>query len=200
MTQNMQQIILSLEGIWQAYPQRVVLKNFNLQLEEGKFYLLMGSNGAGKTTLLKLISGLIKPLKGSLNWSPKYEGTSLFLGDTSLYEDLTLEENISLFAPLYHAKSSWVSELLKLFSLEDLLNLRLRYFSKGQKVRASLCRSFLPHASLYLLDEPFSGLDAESINSLLSFLKKIKNEKKTILLISHSTQYLEALIDSHLTL
>lgn len=177
-------------------PHLHILEKVNLSLGQGEIVLLSGPNGAGKTTLIKILAGLMRPTSGSVTGA---ERASLFLQESFLYADLTLEENLRLYCRLYQAPFEAAQTLTESLGLTPLLSFRFRHLSRGQKVRSSLCRAFLWNAPLYFLDEPMGGLDPKSAEQVLQLFLRFKQQGKTILFSApHETP--KKGIDRHLWL
>lgn len=175
----MNPFLLRATGLNHSYSRHLkILEKIDLSLGKGEVILLSGPNGAGKTTLIKILAGLIKPTSGEVHCAEKL---SLFLPESYLYADLSLMENLELFSRLYGAPMDKAIQLAESLGLASLLSFRFRHLSRGQKVRASLCRTFLWEAPLILLDEPMGGLDAVSSELVLSLFSRLKSEGKTIL-------------------
>lgn len=184
-SQSAPQPLLHVTKLSQAYHHKTILKNLNFALNHAEIVTILGRNGTGKTTLLKVLAGLLKPLSGQVGPSQDHTGISLFLPDGFLYEDLTLHENLKLYARLGSTDPSWLDEMIERLCLKDFLNHTVRTLSRGQKMRGALCRTFLFDKTLYLLDEPFTGLDQTSIERLVLLLKFLRTRGKTVLLSTH---------------
>ncbi len=182
--------LLALSQVSQSYGHRKVLRQIDFELRPREIAVLTGVNGVGKTTLLKVMSGLLKPDGGEI----KREGrVSLFLPEGYLYEDLTLLENFRLYRDLDGGDCEWTAEMAARLNLVSLLNERVCYLSRGQRARGALCRAFLMHAAYYLLDEPWSGLDAESSERLLGLLAYLRELGKGVLVVTHQPDLLSGI-------
>jgi heme exporter protein A len=165
-----------------------IFKKLNFQLRESESRLLLGENGAGKSTLLKLIYHgthigfqFPRPIRMS------YVGHSL-----GLYSSLSLKENLLYFAKI--AKSTHLDKLehwLDLFELKKRFLDPVHTFSEGMKKKSSLIRSLLTGGELWLLDEPFNGLDSKSSEHLKDI---IKNFQGSILLATHDPLSVQGLV------
>lgn len=182
--------VLTLSQVSQSYGHRKVLRQIDFELQSREIAVLTGVNGVGKTTLLKVMSGLLKPDCGEI----KREGrVSLFLPEGYLYEDLTLAENFQLYRDLDGGDPEWTQDVASRLNLTHLLHERVRYLSRGQCARGALCRAFLMRAAYYLLDEPWSGLDAESSERLLKSLVHFREMGKAILVATHQPDLLSGI-------
>lgn len=174
-----------------------VLDNISLKVPEGAFTSVVGPSGCGKSTLTRLISGLIKPTKGSI----KLGGTEIvgpkptvgmafqnpvMLEWRSVVKNVTLP--LEIVAPKMPAKEKEdrARELLKLVSLEGYEDNRPSELSGGMKQRVSLCRSLVHRPEVLILDEPFGALDAFTREELWQIMHSLRAEEKiTCLLITH---------------
>lgn len=177
--------LLASKGLSQAYQHQLTLKSLDFSLSCGEIVCMLGRNGSGKTTLLKVLANLLQPLRGEISKAPHYSGASLFLPEGFLYEDLTLGENLELYAKLCATDPAWKKDISTRLRLEDFLHNKVRKLSRGQKIRGALCRTFMQNASLYLLDEPFTGLDPSTMEHLAQLILYLKSCRKTVLLATH---------------
>ncbi len=189
--------MLRVENLNQAFGKHKVLSRISFSLNAGEGMMIQGANGAGKTTLLKVLAGLVKAKSGELTIPAS---PSLFLPSSFFFHDLTLRENLKFYARLYQTETSRLDHLISVFRLSSFLNREFGVLSLGQKIRGGLARTFLTKTSLYLLDEPLTGLDDESSASLVDFLGALKKEKGSFLVASHDTQRFDGIIDHRLIL
>ena len=189
---------LTVKHLSGGYFQHPVLKDLNFEIENGELVDLIGLNGAGKSTTIKEIIGLLKPTSGSI----EIDGLSLnksasqyrqkigFIPESPvLYEELTLREHIEVTAMAYDipmdVAMQRADKLLKTFRLEKRLDWFPANFSKGMKQKVMIVCAFLIEPSLYIIDEPFLGLDPLAIHALLELLKEEKAKGKSILMSTH---------------
>ncbi|RBR31724.1 ABC transporter ATP-binding protein [Enterococcus cecorum] len=189
---------LTVKRLSGGYFQHPVLKDLNFEIENGELVALIGLNGAGKSTTIKEIIGLLKPTSGSI----EIDGLSLnksasqyrqkigFIPESPvLYEELTLREHIEVTAMAYDipmdVAMQRADKLLKTFRLEKRLDWFPANFSKGMKQKVMIVCAFLIEPSLYIIDEPFLGLDPLAIHALLELLKEEKAKGKSILMSTH---------------
>ncbi|WP_171378775.1 ABC transporter ATP-binding protein [Enterococcus cecorum] len=189
---------LTVKNLSGGYFQHPVLKDLNFEIENGELVALIGLNGAGKSTTIKEIVGLLKPTSGtieidglSLNKSAsQYRQKIGFIPESPvLYEELTLREHIEVTAMAYDipmdVAMQRADKLLKTFRLEKRLDWFPANFSKGMKQKVMIVCAFLIEPSLYIIDEPFLGLDPLAIHALLELLKEEKAKGKSILMSTH---------------
>ena len=186
-------------GIRKDYGDRAVLRGVDLTVGWGEVAVLFGANGAGKTTLLRILSGLTRadggnariagrPVHGRGNRARRLVG---FAGhQTMLYNDLTCRENLEFYAMLYGIRDAngRIGQVLEQANLSDRANRRVRTLSHGMQKRLSMARAILHEPVALLLDEPESGLDAESVAALGAFLRDWAGAGRTALLTTHSAE------------
>ncbi len=172
------------------------LDGIDLDAFPGETLLLLGPNGAGKTTLLRVIAGLLPATDGTLTvlgGSPRGDGGGVrrrigFLShNLALYPDLTAAENLRFFERLYRLTRdrARVPSLLEEVGLGRWADQPVRVFSRGMKQRLALARVFLHEPDLFLLDEPFTGLDQESAGALAERLHRRRDQGASVLLATH---------------
>jgi heme exporter protein A len=157
---------------------------------------LQGENGSGKTTLLRTLCGLSPPYAGSVNWgddninnlAEEYSKNLLYIGHLSgIKEDLTATENLQFSLALTgeDVTHSDAIEALGLLGLANVLNLPTRMLSQGQKRRVVLARLWLQHLPLWILDEPFTALDAAATDLLKQKIESFANAGGMVVMTSH---------------
>lgn len=201
-------------------PEKQILKDLSLSMEDKKIYALMGSNGAGKTTLFNLISGFIKPQSGDIFFREKNithqqpykinrQGIGRTFQDMRLITKLSVKENIIL-AMQHNQTDNWVramfpeklhrstitrlekkaDEIVERFFLNDVINSLAAEISYGQQKLLSLACCVSNGAKFLLIDEVVAGIQPEYRNKIAILIKQLKEEGKTILLIEHNTDFI----------
>lgn len=177
-----------------------VLRGINLRVADGETTIILGPNGAGKSTLFNCIAMVLKPSSGTVTFQGEdiYSHADHFrrqLGYIShhlfLYGDLSALENLRFFAGLYELKltDQQIAEKLQFIGLYPHRNRPVRTFSRGMKQRLSIARALLHEPQLILLDEPFTGLDRHAAVILRDLLLRLRDEGRTILMISHHLEH-----------
>ena len=204
---------LQVENVTGGYTQLPILKNIDFSIADGELVGLIGLNGAGKSTTIKEIIGLLQPHTGkitinglSLKEDPQaYRKQIGYIPETpSLYEELTLKEHIEVTAMAYDIPKDVALQraerLLKTFRLENKLDWFPANFSKGMKQKVMVLCAFLIEPSLYIIDEPFLGLDPLAINALLELMNEMKQTGASILMSTHILATAEKYCDKFILL
>jgi heme ABC exporter ATP-binding subunit CcmA len=177
-------VTLKAQSLWRYFGDFAALRDVSLEAGPGECIALLGPNGAGKTTLLKLLAGLAKPQKGVLSLPARRETGYLGHG-LGLYEDLSSLENLRFWGGLYGAPESASHEWLQRIRLDHVADAPVRQLSRGMRQRVALGRAFQHRPRLLILDEPFTGLDAESVALLQAVLREAVEAGSCAILSSH---------------
>jgi len=182
------------EKLTKTYEDSEVLQGVNLKIEEGEFYALMGPNGSGKTTLASIIASVRKPTTGKIEiYGRKPEKAKELTGyvpqENFSCPILTGKENLMYFAGLlnYSKKKAEriVNELLDKIGLSQDADKRVSDYSGGMRKRLEAATALFPGIRILILDEPTTGLDPSARRKFLGLIQGVKEEKTTILLITH---------------
>lgn len=182
--------MLRLNGIGKAYGGRTVLEDLSLHVSAGTLTLVTGPNGAGKSTLLHIIAGLARPDSGTVKRNVP-AGKTGFLGhETLLYPNLSALENLAFWSGLHNvsADETVLLEALDHMKLAAFADDAASGFSRGMAQRLSLARLLLLSPSLVLLDEPLTGLDAESAQLVRAKLARIRETGAALVWVSHDPE------------
>ncbi|MBM7659920.1 ABC-2 type transport system ATP-binding protein [Bacillus mesophilus] len=205
--------LLDIKNLTGGYTKNPVLHDVNFSIHTNELVGLIGLNGAGKSTTIKHIIGLMDQKEGtitingkSLKESPEgYRSEFTYIPETPiLYEELTLEEHLKLTAMAYSIDETEYKKrtdfLVKEFHMEKRMKWYPAHFSKGMKQKVMILCAFLVQPSLYIIDEPFVGLDPLGIQSLLQLLQTKKEEGAGILMSTHILATAERYCDSFVIL
>ena len=192
--------IIQASGLTKVYKGSVkpAVDQLNFMVQEKEIFGLLGPNGAGKSTTLMMLCGLLKIDAGSIQVfgldinrkGPEIRGQiGVAPQDIALFPTLTAYENLVYFCRMYGLKGTsipkTVNRHLEAFGLLDKANMRVLHFSGGMKRRLNLIAALLHHPRLLILDEPTSGVDVQSRNMILDYMRKLQAEGVTILYSSH---------------
>ena len=174
------------------------LEDFTLTIKEGQIFGLLGPNGAGKTTLISMLCGLIKPSSGSftidnMTYSKNSREIKKIIGvvpqEYALYPTLTARENLMYFGSMCGLKGTdlkeKVIESLDFLGLLKFADKRIETFSGGMKRRVNLIAGILHNPKVLFLDEPTVGVDVQSKNAIIDYLKQLNQKGTTIIYTSH---------------
>lgn len=194
------QPIIKIESLSKKYKDadQYSLNNVSLNINEGQIFGLLGPNGAGKTTLISMLCGLIKPTSGhftidDLNYTNHSSKIKKIIGvvpqEYALYPTLTARENLHYFGSMYGLKGTYlkdkVVETLDLLGLLKFADKRIETFSGGMKRRVNLIAGILHKPKVLFLDEPTVGVDVQSKNAIIDYLKVLNQNGTTIIYTSH---------------
>ena len=203
--------VLSVSNLKISFDDNHVLDGFNLNLESGDIFALLGESGSGKSSALKFIAGLEKAQLGSValdgndlsddgshSVKPELREIGMVFQDYALFPHMTVFQNISFGIN----QLSKIEKTIKVEQLLDLINLRgieKKYphqLSGGEQQRVSLARSLATSPKLLLLDEPFSSLDKSQRDQLVKEVREIlKNAGVTSILVTHDEFEAESFAD-----
>jgi len=186
--------VIRARALEKRYGDKRVLRGLDLEVERGGFLVVTGPNGSGKTTLLRLVAGLAAPTAGELEVAVDRARLGFVGHEPLVYRELTALENLDLYGRLYHVpeRRERIGMLLERFGLWDARAERTASFSRGMLQRLALCRAFLHEPELYVLDEPFSGLD-EAGAELLDRELADRRANGTFVVATHDPARLERL-------
>lgn len=198
-------LLLSIKDLSKSFGKRKVLDHISFDIQKGKITGFLGPNGAGKTTTIKLLLGLIKKGAGQIELNgkeiqdPKSLRFKITIGSLMefpfFYSNLTARENLKLLAlsDNYQIDERRIDDLLNLVDLKNDRNRQIKTFSFGMKQKLAIADALLNDPELLILDEPFTGLDPNSIDSLNKILKNFVKNNGTIFISSHILSEVEDL-------
>ncbi|WP_424237476.1 ABC transporter ATP-binding protein [Bhargavaea ginsengi] len=183
---------IELKNISKTYDKDVTaVKDFNLEIEDGDFIVLVGPSGCGKSTMLRMIAGLEEITDGEFlmddrlmnDVPPKSRDIAMVFQNYALYPHMTVYDNMAFALKMRKFKKEEikkrVTEAAKILGLEDYLKRKPRALSGGQRQRVALGRATVRDAKLFLMDEPLSNLDAKLRFQMRAEISKLHNRLKT---------------------
>ncbi len=188
--------VINARGLGKTIDQRIVLRDIDMDIQEGEFVAVVGPNGAGKSTLLRLLSTLTRPSAGELTLFGRPAARDqaairarigVVAHQPMLYHDLSAAENLHFFAGLYGMPDARAraAELLERLDLAHRADDPVKTFSSGMTQRLAIARSLLHRPRLLLADEPFSGLDVRSISLIEKLFAELRDDGAAIVMVNH---------------
>lgn len=202
------QTIVEIHNLQKRYGQKQVLHGIDLQIASGQIIGYIGPNGAGKSTTVKILCGLISEFQGEVSIFGKDLRTQTleikkqvgYIPENAiLYESLTTIEFMDFIGEMRGLESeqtrSKAEALMDIFEMKSNLNQRIATFSKGMRQKVLICSSLLHNPDLIFMDEPLSGLDANSVIMVKEMLIHLAREGKTVFYSSHIMDVVEKISD-----
>lgn len=202
------EFVVQIKDLEMSFGNKRVLKGINLDIPAGKIIGYIGPNGAGKSTTVKIILGLVEGYTGEI----KVFGEDILKGDgeykkrigyvpevAELYDSLTAKEYLTFVGQLYGLDYEKVDkkalELMTILGIGDAYGSRISSYSKGMKQKVTIISSMLHNPDILFLDEPLSGLDANSVMIVKEILSELAASGKTIFYSSHIMEVVEKISD-----
>ncbi|MHA6529432.1 ABC transporter ATP-binding protein [Paenibacillus sp. BAC0078] len=199
--------ILRTRDLTKVYQGKEAVKNVNMNIRQGEIYGFLGPNGAGKTTVMKMITNLVKPTAGEIEFfgekmtDQSYEmlkRMGCIIEYPVFYDKLTARENLKLhgeYMGYYDTKA--MEEALELVKLTGVDKKAVKQFSLGMKQRLGIARAVMTKPELLILDEPINGLDPLGIKELREVFRMLSREYgMTLLISSHILGEVEQIADT----
>ena len=204
--------IISVKNLQKSFGKNTVLKDINLEINEGEVVCIIGPSGSGKSTLLRCMNRLEKINKGSvvvngqniaskeIDINKAREQVGMVFQHFNLFPHLTIRENITL-APIELNKMSQeeadreAARLLDLVGLSDKIDAYPKSLSGGQKQRVAIARALAMNPKIMLFDEPTSALDPEMVGDVLGVMQKLAREGMTMVVVTHEMGFAREVSD-----
>lgn len=189
--------MIKVDQLTKRYGALVALNNVSFTIESGKIICLVGPNGSGKSTLIKLILGLTSQSSGSIEFSDSGISTGYLTELNALptgYKGHDILRKLDFLLGIERSES--VSELIRLFGMDDFLSKKVKGYSKGMQKKIGLLIAFSGEPDLVILDEPFEGIDTIDRDKLSAFIKVYVSKGKSVILSTHILYELDQLCDT----
>ena len=191
---------LEVHDLTVAYQQKPVLYGIDLEVEEGSLVGIIGPNGAGKSTLIKTIMGMIKPEDGYVKVFGETKGKAITrIGYVPQRESVDWDFPVTAmdvvlmgrfghtgwFRRISKRDRFFASECLEQMNMLPYASRQIGNLSGGQQQRVFLARALAQQSDLYLMDEPFEGVDAVTEKTIIELLKQLRDQGKTLMVVHH---------------
>lgn len=193
--------MLECSNLKKVYLNKTAVEDISLTLEKGRIYALLGPNGSGKTTFMKMISGLVKPTHGTI----EYEGMPIGVQSKKdiaymstepfFYSFMTVESVGKYYKDFFEDFDE--DKYVKLIGEMELnMKDKVNKLSSGMSAKLKIAATMARNAKLYLLDEPLNGIDIIAREKIITTILNAASDDSTIVISTHLVDELEALIDS----
>ena len=195
---------IEIKNLTVAYGENIALEDFNLDVEIGSLMALVGPNGAGKSTLIKTILKFLKQITGeikinrkNLAYVPQRNSVDWDF-PTTLFDvvEMGCYGRVGLFKRVNKEEKAKVLKAIEQVGMLEFKDRQISELSGGQQQRAFIARALVQEADIYLMDEPFQGVDSTTEKSIVDILKKLKSEGKTLLVVHHDLQTVPTYFES----
>ncbi|WP_338974643.1 metal ABC transporter ATP-binding protein [Fusobacterium vincentii] len=195
---------IEIKNLTVAYGENIALEDFNLDVEIGSLMALVGPNGAGKSTLIKTVLKFLKQITGEI----KINGKNLAYVPqrnsvdwdfpTTLFDvvEMGCYGRVGLFKRVNKEEKAKVLKAIEQVGMLEFKDRQISELSGGQQQRAFIARALVQEADIYLMDEPFQGVDSTTEKSIVDILKKLKSDGKTLLVVHHDLQTVPTYFES----
>lgn len=198
-------IMIQIENLSLTLQKIDILKDINLNLENGKIHGLIGRNGSGKTMLMKCICGFVHPTAGTIQIGGKYVGKDMdFPEDVGVI--IEMPEFISYMSGFRNLQllakgrkcigDKEIYDVMKKVNLDPKNSIHVKKYSLGMKQRLGIAQAIMEHPKLLVLDEPFSALDEDGVRDIREMLLQMRQSGVTIILSSHNAEDIKVLCDN----
>jgi ABC-2 type transport system ATP-binding protein len=197
--------MLEVRNVRKVYDGRAVVNDVSFEVARGEIFALLGPNGAGKTTLIRMITDIVRPDAGTIQYDgrpvshPKRARIAYLPEERGLYKKVPVLDALAYYGELKGMSPGDSRresiELLEEFGLAAWARKQVAVLSKGMQQKLQLCTALIGHPELLILDEPFSGLDPINVQILEDVLRRRRSEGATVLLSTHQMNKVEQQCD-----
>lgn len=195
---------IEVNNVSKKFKNNVILENVTLEFKSGNIYGLSGRNGSGKSVLLKIICGIYAPTTGEVLFDGKnYNYNNMFVPNLraliekpSFFPELTGFENLKLLAKIQNKiNDEQILNAFKIVNLFEEKDKKYSEYSLGMKQKLGIAQVIMEDPQVLILDEPFNGIEEESVKKIIDYLLSEKKKNKIIIISSHIKEDLEKMAD-----
>lgn len=195
--------MIVIENLSKSFEDKVIFRDYNMQIKDGEFVVFAGNSGCGKTTLLNMIGGLEPPDKGTIlvdgiDIHKRINTRTYFMykvgflfQNFALLENKTVRQNLELIQKKARTNFT-VEEVLDHVGLRDKADVKVYKLSGGEQQRIALARLMLKKCDIILADEPTGSLDEKNADTVMNILHQLNNQGKTIIVVTHSNKIINS--------
>lgn len=188
--------MIEIKNLCKSFGDNIIFKDFNVTINDGEYVVFAGKSGCGKTTLLNMIGALEKPDSGKIivngidisikrKQKEYFRSTVGFLFQNfALIENKTVRQNLDLVQKKYRSEVT-ISQALNAVGIAGKEDTAVYKLSGGEQQRVALARLMIKKCDIILADEPTGSLDTDNAKSVVSILKQLNSQGKTIILVTH---------------
>ena len=196
--------LIELRNVSKSFKGLSLFENLSVSFEKGKIYGIVGHNGSGKSVLFKMMCGFVFPDQGSVIVNGEELGKNkrfpknfgIIIDKPGYLGDKTGFENLRYLADIQNKISDEkIKEILEKVGLSHTIMQKVKNYSLGMKQKLAIAQAIMEDQDILLLDEPFNGLDVDSVENIRDLLKSLNNQGKTIFLTSHNNEDIDILCD-----
>jgi len=196
--------LIELRNVSKSFKGLSLFENLSVSFEKGKIYGIVGHNGSGKSVLFKMMCGFIFPDQGSVIVNGEELGKNkrfpknfgIIIDKPGYLGDKTGFENLRYLADIQNKISDEkIKEILEKVGLSHTIMQKVKNYSLGMKQKLAIAQAIMEDQEILLLDEPFNGLDVDSVENIRDLLKSLNKQGKTIFLTSHNNEDIDILCD-----
>lgn len=197
----MKSVLLQTTDLCKSFVKQKAVDKISLSVQESSIYGLLGPNGAGKSTILKMLTGMLRPTSGKIEFDghpwkrADLNKIGALIENPPIYENLTAWENLKVRTTIFGLPDTRITEVLKIVDLTDTGEKKSGQFSMGMKQRLGIAIALVNHPKLLILDEPTNGLDPIGIQELRELIKSLPSQGITIILSSHILSEVQQIVD-----
>lgn len=195
---------IELKNVSKKFKNNIVINNVSVTFESGNIYGFYGRNGSGKSVLQKIISGLYLPTSGevlldgiNINEKELYPSNMrILIEKPAFFSDLSGLDNLKLLADINKIiDEKKIIEVLELVNLKNEMHKKYSKYSLGMKQKLGVAQAIMENPDILILDEPFNGIEQATVDKLIEYLLKKKEEGKLIIISTHIKEDLTKLSD-----